>query len=103
MLIVGPSGAPLNLNVQALDASTISLAWEPPTYEHRNGPIIQYAINITNTETSAYELYSTTSLSVTVSSLHPDYTYECSVAAETSVGRGPFTIYTPIQMPEARK
>ena len=92
----------MNFVLQSLDASTLSLTWEPPSPEHRNGVILQYSVNVTHVETSSTQQSFTSSTSKVLTSLHPDYTYECSVAAETSVGRGPYRTQT-IRMPEARE
>ena len=46
-----------------------------------------------------FTVYSNTT-QVTLEHLHPFYTYTCRIAAET-VGRGPFSEYITIQLPEA--
>jgi len=100
---LNPSGAPLNLVLRpSADGTRLSLTWEPLPFEDRNGPDLYYSVNVSNTETSAsyYTTSSTTSADFT--SLHPDYIYECSVAAENKVGRGPHASDT-VRMPEARK
>ena len=44
-----------------------------------------------------------TATSLSVGSLHPDYTYSYIVAARTSVGIGPFSLPRSIKMPEDGK
>ena len=57
----------------------------------QNGIIEQYAINITEVETGRLlSLFSSTT-TVNVTSLHPYYTYNCAIAAVTSIGAGPYT------------
>ena len=94
VMCVGPSGAPLNFLLQAVDAFTLSMMWDPPSVEHRNGVILHYIVNITDTP---HFLSVDTSSIIT---LHPDYTYVCSIAAETSEGHGPYQTEI-IRMPEA--
>lgn len=97
----GPNEGPLNLLVTAVDAFTVSGSWDPPSLLHRNGPILRYAVNISLTRGGETFLYQTTNTShVSNATLHPDYSYHYSVAAENSVGRGPFTSGL-VQMPEA--
>ena len=76
------------------------MTWQPPPPEHQNGIITAYVVHVSleDNETLVQQ-YTTSSLSVTLVGLHPFSTYMVVVAAETSVGRGPFSsglrIYTP--------
>ena len=54
----------------------------------------------TNTGLQSY--HNTTDTNAALSSLHPYYTYECSVAAVT-VSYGPFSVSISIQTEEAGK
>jgi hypothetical protein len=71
--------------------------------EDVNGVVRRYAVNVTELETGGrgVEQYFTTELNVTVEFLHPFYRYRYVVAAETSVGLGPFSDPNVIHMPEA--
>ena len=97
-----PSTPPEEVQVSALDSRTLLLTWEPPENRSRNGIIQRYHINITEVDTMSSFLLETTSLSIVVDNLHPYYTYDCSVAAET-VELGPFSIVTTITLPEDGK
>ena len=46
-------------------------------------------------------MLTTDSSGMNVTSLHPYYTYNCTVAAETSVGIGPFSSPVVIRLPES--
>ena len=46
-------------------------------------------------------MLTTDSSSLNVTSLHPYYTYNCTVAAHTSVGTGPISSPFVIQLPES--
>ena len=85
-----PSAPPLNLDGFAVDHTSISLSWNPPPFILRNGIITEYQINITERETGLVFQYSTMDTSIVITSLHPDYIYDCIVAAFT-VALGPFS------------
>lgn len=69
----------------------LRLSWTPPPSGQQNGEIQGYTVEIDNEETGSELLSNTTSTSLSVSSLHPYYTYQCRVAAFNSVGLGPFS------------
>ena len=98
-----PETAPLQFRVQVTDSRTLVLSWEPPLPEDRNGIIINYTVNITEMETGTQFQLVTDNTNITAFSLHPYYTYSCTVAAKTSVGLGPYTTPRPVQMPEDGK
>ena len=76
------------------------LAWDPPLLEVRNGIIQQYMIRVTELETGRVWNLSTPAMGINVTSLHPYYTYNSTVAAVTS-DTGPFSPPLVIQLPEA--
>ena len=86
-----PSSAPVGLTVTSQSSSSLSLAWMAPPLERQNGLITGYSINVTNTDTGASMLLSSTGNSITVGELSPYTSYLCSVAAQTSAGQGPYT------------
>ena len=63
----------------------------PPPVDEQNGIITNYVINITEDNTGEEFHVSTSNTSLTIDdNLQPYYTYICVIAAETSVGEGPF-------------
>lgn len=85
---------------QALDYMTLQLTWQPPVTGLQNGLIREYHLTITEVETGMITNYTALGTqSYTVTSLHPFYTYLCTVAAYT-IGLGPYTAPISIQMPE---
>ena len=83
-----------------VNPTTILMTWQPPPSEHQNGIITAYVVNVyLEDNDTIFQQYTTSSLSVTLLGLHPFSTYMVAVAAETGVGRGPFSsgfrIYTP--------
>ena len=98
-----PETAPLQFRVEATDSRTLVLSWEAPNPEDRNGIIKQYTVNVTELDTGTLTQLVTNDTTITAFSQHPYYTYSCVVAAETSVGLGPFTSSRAVQMPEDGK
>lgn len=88
-----PAGAPVNPSGTTIDSRTLSFTWEEPLEEQQNGIIREYHINITEVVTGRQFQVVSTTTSISVSSLHPYYTYQWAVSAFT-VGEGPFS---PIQ------
>ncbi len=67
--------------------------------EEQNGIITEYRINVTELETGNVLVRFSTTTSVTVTALHPYYTYVCIVSAHT-VATGPYTDTFAIRTPE---
>ena len=100
---VVPTGPPQGVEVQSETSTTLVLSWQPPAPENQNGIIIHYIVNITEMETGrllSFTAVNTTTLSV--STLHPFYTYTCIVAAVT-VGIGPYSATVEVELPEDGK
>ena len=80
----------MNLTITPINSTSISLSWFPPPVIDRNGLIREYRINVTEVDTgNGFQLVSLTTL-LAMPSLHPDYTYQCTVSAYT-VAIGPFS------------
>ena len=94
-----PSGPPLNANVTAVDSGTAYLTWRPPSPEHVNGIIRLYSVRVENMVTGDSSLLNTTAEFLTVSSLHPFYTYSFSVAGYTT-GVGVYSEELIVILPE---
>ena len=102
LVFVAPSGPPLNITAQASSARTLSITWNPPAAEDRNGIILSYIVNITDMEETREQMQLTSvSQSLNVRRLMPFTTYLCNVAASTAIGTGPFSAVTTVQTLEA--
>ena len=71
--------------------------WEPP--EDPNGDIREYRVNVTEEETGRMFQLITSTTSITIGSLHPYYTYNCTVVAVT-IGPGPFSSVITVRTAE---
>lgn len=98
-LFTEPDDPPQNLQGNATNATTLTLSWDPPHIEEQNGIIREYLINITEIETGETFLHSTPMTCITVTELHPFYSYESIVTAVT-IGPGPYSSNFTIQMPQ---
>ena len=97
---LAPEGPPLLVSAQPLNPSSLILSWDPPVQELRNGIIQQYSVIIVEQETGRVISLSTRDTRLNVTSLHPYYTYNCTIAAVTFAGTGPFSSPVVIQLPE---
>ena len=89
--ITAPSAAPLNVQVSLKGPYSITLEWSPPPPIDRNGVIIYYQLKLEEVETETVLEWTSPELMTTRNSLHPHFNYNCSVAAHTSAGTGPFS------------
>ena len=85
---IAPTTEPLGVSGSSLTSESISLSWDPPPFGEQNGRIRQYLINVTELDTGASFLQTSSGTEFTVFSLHPNYYYAFTVAAVT-VGAGP--------------
>ena len=100
-LPTAPGSPAQNSTVERTTSTTISLSWEPPADDQRNGIITLYIIRVVSVDAGTTAYYNSSVPSATVTSLKPYTTYECSIAAETSAGRGPFSSPITVQTDEA--
>ena len=99
LLFIAPNSPPEDLTAATLSSTVLHLIWSAPSTKNRNGIIREYHVNITEVDTTTFLSYTTATTSITVQSLHPFYTYWCTVSAFT-VARGPFSEIVTVLMPE---
>lgn len=87
-----PSSAPLNVSASTINSTAIIINWDLPAQDGRNGNITGYSVVLREVATNTSSSYSQSGahIELVIASLHPYYQYECQVAAETSVGSGPY-------------
>lgn len=75
-----------------MNSRQIFLAWDIPEFSGQNGIITGYSVHVLEIITSTEFLYNVTNQTTfLVEQLHPHYEYQCSVAAATFVGMGPYS------------
>ena len=98
-MVAAPTLAPQSVEITAIDSRTLSVSWVPPPFEHQNGIIREYRVNVTERETGMTYHLVTAATSITVPFLHPFYMYNCTVAAFT-IAAGPYSMELSITLPE---
>lgn len=84
---------------RALNSTALQLTWLIPLTEDRNGVIRRYSVSLTEKERGIQLQQVTTATTLVLTSLHPHYTYNLTVAAET-VALGPYSEPVTVQLPE---
>lgn len=100
LLITVPSGSPEMLSTHNLTSTSIQLMWHPPPQESQNGRIQDYTVLVFNKNITTNTTYITQQTHFILVDLHPFSAYECTVAASTAVGLGPFTAWLMFQTDE---
>lgn len=78
-----PAAAPGNVLVVSVSASSLVFSWDPLPFEQQNGIVRHYSIAVMEEDTGMLLLKTTTTESITLSNLHPSYTYSVQVSAST--------------------
>lgn len=99
MTVAAPSNSPIQVRFASVTSSSFSLYWDPPPYNDRNGIINYYLVRLLENETGILSVHTSNATFLHLSSLHPAYTYYCSIAAFT-IALGPFSIEFNITMNE---
>ena len=96
-----PTGPPLNIMAVSINSKSILLSWEAPRVDLQNGIIRAYNISVLELESSQEQSFTVSGLDnfQIVTSLHPFYSYNCSVAAFT-IERGPIGFVAIRTLPE---
>ena len=100
--LAAPSAPPANVTITDVTAFSLLLRWDPPPFEHQNGILRQYHINITEENTGRdFQIRSPTT-EFRVQFLHPHYSYSLTVAALTTM-IGPSSYPLQVVTSTARK
>lgn len=91
LFTLAPSSPPIQVQTTLVSSYSFSINWNPPAYSDQNGVISYYVVQVTEVETGSVSQYTSYTTVISLSSLHPAYTYYCSIAAYT-VALGPFSI-----------
>lgn len=75
-----------------IGSRSVTLSWDLPNEDGRNGIIISYTISCSDSDGVQINTTTTTSLITTFEALRPYSFYICSVFASTSGGNGPAAV-----------
>ena len=87
-----PNGPPLNVSVQSVNSTSLTLLWEPPSLAHQTGATLNYTLTcIPPAESGLPSVISvfTTAGAHTLNGLTPAALYACSVFATNLFGSSP--------------
>ena len=99
-VLVVPTGYPQDFSIEVLSSRSAVLSWIPPLLERQNGIIISYTVKVVVVQSGADFQVPSASTVVRIDTLEPNTMYDFSVAAMTSIGRGPFTNIVNITTPQ---
>ena len=96
-----PSQPPTGLQISCISSSEATLMWTPPPFISHNGILTDYVITYQCSSNNLWQQCSREQINVAVNSsnittyvvkgLTPFTLYSFQIAAETAVGRGPFS------------
>ena len=76
----------------AQNSSSLSVTWEPPEKDKRNGIIVSYTVCISHEESKpCFKEQTTEEKLLVIASLNVSTKYYVRVLASTKVGRGPYS------------
>lgn len=94
-----PTSPPQSTGSIVRDSRTVLLSWSPPDRDEQNGIVREYRIQLTELHTGNISLFVSLTTTLDITSLHPDFTYEWTVAAFT-IGVGPYSAVYSFSTPE---
>lgn len=95
-----PSESPSSVATRATNNS-ILLTWLPPSPENQNGIIHRYRLEVLCLNTNESQQLMANESFFEISNLHPFYSYQITIAAETHAGIGPYSSPVIQQLPPA--
>ena len=101
--LTAPSSAVQNVAVESTTSTSINLSWDPLADDQKNGMIVRYVVRVVPFNGGMIVYWNSTLSNATVMSLSPYTTHDCSIAAETNAGRGPFSSAITVRTDEAGK
>lgn len=100
--LLAPSAPPEDITIDDVTSTEISISWSEPLEDYTNGIIRSYNVSAIEVETGTTITEKTLNTELTLSSLHPHYHYQVSVAAVT-VESGPYSSPLSVITDEACK
>ncbi len=82
---------------KSISARSAVITWDPPYEQDHNGIITHYTVNFIEAGTERMFSFRSSTTSVTATSLKPYTFYSVGIAASTSVGVGPFSVFITVE------
>ncbi|XP_072040595.1 receptor-type tyrosine-protein phosphatase delta-like [Amphiura filiformis] len=86
-----PNGTPTDVKVKSVNSDSITFDWDQPSCGQRHGEIISYTYTLTDSSNQVLQTGSTEDDAITFTGLESSAQYSFMVAADTSVGTGPYS------------
>ena len=82
----------MKVKVTAGSSSSLSVTWDPPEKDKRNGIIVSYTVCISHEESKpCFREYTTKEKMIVIKNLIDSTKYYVRVLASTKAGRGPYS------------
>ena len=92
LLNTEPHSPPSSIDFETDSSTEVTISWQPPPFEDRNGPITYYSLILTELVFGLEKSYvNVTSLSYTFTGLEEYNNYSFIIAAATEKGLGPYS------------
>lgn len=100
-----PTGPPVGVIATPVNSTSVFISWDPPQLEFQNGVITGYSIILTTVmvDSRSASFFSSNTGNITIRPLHPFTAHVIAVAAQNSVGTGPYTSNYSTMTPEDGK
>ena len=99
IISAAPSSSPIAIFPVLVTETSYTLTWQPPPFEDSNGIIRQYVIQVLEVDTGRLFTQTTNVTEITLEGLHPFYSYNTQISAET-IALGPFSSPITVQLNE---
>ena len=96
LLSTDPTAPPENVTVTTVGSTYAELSWDAPDSSGHNGVIRFYTVLVIEVETETNVSLTSISTQITLTDLHPFYTYRISVAAVT-ISPGPYSVQVSLR------
>lgn len=100
-ILSAPSSPPTDVSATGVNSTALTVSWQPIPADQLNGVLQQYHVALIEVDTEKSFEFSVTSdhLSISVTGLHPHYTYSVRVSGQT-VDVSEYSEPVTVQLPE---
>ena len=95
-----PSAPPSSVTEDVQSSTFVVFTWLAPPHIDRNGIIQYYVVKVREIESGILWTFFAVDKDIRIGSLHPYYYYDCTIAAQTVIGTGPYSAAIRVQTEE---